>query len=99
MTNRFRNERHDDDDWVLPIRSFYKISELVRAANLTRFRILQFLKASGVELSAHASIQVVPLTELETKAKALWGGILSCERLRRQIREGVARNPQSDDLS
>jgi hypothetical protein len=74
------------DEEGLPVRGFYKIAELARAAGMTRWRIVRLLKHFGVELHSPSKVALVPLHELETKAKPLWEGIKAAERLRRDAR-------------
>jgi hypothetical protein len=59
------------DEEGLPVRGFYKIAELARAAGMTRWRIVRLLKHFGVELHSPSKVALVPLHELETKAKPL----------------------------
>jgi hypothetical protein len=70
----------------LPVRGFYKIAELARALGTTRWRIGQMLAQAGVELYVPGKVALVPLSELEAKAKPLWEGIKAAEKLRQVVR-------------
>jgi hypothetical protein len=79
----------------LPVRGFYKISELARAAGMTRWRIEQVLAQAGVEFFVPGGVVLVPLHELETKVNLLWEGIKSAERLRQGARATAAATSPS----
>jgi hypothetical protein len=86
----------------LPVRGFYKITELARALGMSRWRLALLLQKAGIDRYAPGKVGLVPLHELETKARPLWEGVMSAEKLRQVARATVAvdrsssTSPKSD---
>jgi|HubBroStandDraft_1064217.scaffolds.fasta_scaffold789208_1 hypothetical protein len=66
----------------LPVTTMYALPELAAAANMSRGRLLRLLDAMGVEKVRVGRIWLVPLSELESKARPLYLSIYEAARLR-----------------
>jgi hypothetical protein len=76
----------------LPVRSVYKLSELARAAGVTRWRMVRILESLDIDLYRPGSVGLIPVHELETKAKLLWDAIRCAERIRQDARDPATRS-------
>jgi hypothetical protein len=77
----------------LPVRGFYKITELARALGMSRWRLALLLQKAGIDRYAPGRVGLVPLHELETKARPLWEGVMSAEKLRQVARATIITAP------
>ena len=70
---------------ALPLRAAYYLSDLARAASMSRWRMRRLLEGSGVEVMRVGRMTLIPLSELEAKVWPIWEGIKAAEVLRQAI--------------
>ena len=73
----------DRHDGALELRAFYSLTHLADAAGVSRFKLLRFLRASGVVLVRSGRLLLVPLSEIERRVPPLWESLKTLERVKR----------------
>ena len=68
----------------LPIRAMYSVSELAKAAFMSRARTLRLLRKLGVGMVQVDRKWLVPIDELEGKGRQFWTSVRTAE-LRRLL--------------
>ena len=66
----------------LPVRAMYTVGELAKVMCLDRRTLLRVLQKVGVQLFRAGKLWLVPLSELESKARPIWESIQGAELLR-----------------
>lgn len=67
---------------ALPLRVVYSVGELATAARMDRRKLLRILEKAGVQVLHVSRLRLIPLSELEQKARPLWDSIQAAEMLR-----------------
>jgi hypothetical protein len=66
----------------LSLKPLYSLPELAKAARLSRGRLLRLFRHLGVRMMRSGTFWLVPLTELEDKARPFWESVQATEAMR-----------------